>query len=276
MENNKQILFGDEAIERYNILKEKGLILYECIIGSHSYGLNIETSDIDEVFIYIEDIDNILADNCSIQLNITDDYKGYEIWRYLELLSKQNPVTIEYLFTNEKFVKFCHPLFKELLVNHGDEFLSKKVAFSFGAYAKTQICKAQGANKKFMNPMPGPRKSLLEFAYVPYNEGSITLEEYLEINDIPHNWIGLSAIDHMKYTYNLYIDPIYYKHLFLGIDKLYIKKFINEKWPDYKSIYNGPVDIDGVQPKLSSIPKGEKSEVIVQFNLDAFQKYCNE
>ena len=46
--------------------------------------------------------------------------------------------------------------------------------------------------------------------------------------------------------------------------------------PVYNSKYNGPVDVDGVQPKMSSVPKGEKSFGIVQFNLDGFQKYCDD
>ena len=255
--DDPRILSGEKAKERYELIKSKGLLLYECIVGSQSYGTNIATSDVDKKFIYIETLDNILNDNFSIQLNLTDDYVGYELGRYLELLGKQNPNIIELLHADEKFVEFCHPMFKEMIVAHKDEFLSNKVAFSFGSYAKTQIDKAQGTNKKFMNPMDGPRKSLYEFAWVPRKQGSISLKDWLEEGKINPKYIGLVAIDHMRYTYHVFYD---------GVNAL--------KGTD--SIYNGPVDIDGVQPKTSSIRIDEWPILIVQFNMDGFQKYCDD
>ena len=304
MANEEKILFDDNAQKRYDELKQKSLILFEVIRGSHSYGTNIESSDIDKAFIYIESLDNILSGNASIQLNLTKDYTGYELGRYIELLGKQNPNIIELLHADERFVEFCHPLFKELLIERRNSFLSNKVAFSFGQYAKTQIDKAQGTNKKFMNPMDGPRKSLLDFAWVAEGQGSISLAEWLSREFIPSNWVGLSSIDHMKYTYNLFVEPLFddirrislkeYNDLFFGRRnfwrKLFKMKFSEEEvevfldifhtklcqTDGYISKYNGPVDVDGVQPKLSSIPKGEKPAIQVQFNLDGFQKYCTD
>lgn len=304
-----RILFGSKAQERYDELKEKGLIIYECIVGSTSYGTNLPTSDIDKKFIYIETLDHLLDGNYSIQLNLTDDYVGYELGRYLELLGKQNPNIIELLHADEQFVELCHPLFKEIVVANKDRFLSKKVAFSFGQYAKTQIYKAQGTNKKFMNPMDGPRKSLLDFAWVPFGQGSISLAEWANKFDVPIGFIGLSAIDHMRYTYHVFIDPMYdsiiedaiketkknrpfWKNWFFvpandsdidffrqSIRRQYIFHNVEQHnsldW-GYKSKYNGPIDKDGVQPKLSSIPKGAKSRIIVHFNMDGFQKYCDD
>ena len=303
MANEEKILFDDNAQKRYDELKQKSLILFEVIRGSHSYGTNIESSDIDKAFIYIESLDNILSGNASIQLNLTKDYTGYELGRYIELLGKQNPNIIELLHADERFVEFCHPLFKELLIERRNSFLSTKVAFSFGQYAKTQIDKAQGTNKKFMNPMDGPRKSLLEFAWVPSGQGVKSLNQWLADNFIPTKWIGLVGIDHMKYTYHIFVDPAYmnalddarkkFKNKFffrrflmnknkklkitLKIAKNHIKtKAYDLMNPVYNSKYNGPVDVDGVQPKMSSVPKGEKSFGIVQFNLDGFQKYCDD
>lgn len=300
-----RILRGEAAIARYEMIKEKGLLLFECIVGSQSYGTNLPTSDVDKKFVYIESLENVLSDNYSIQLNITDDYVGYELGRYLELLGKQNPNIIELLHADEKFVEFCHPLFKEIVVANRDQFLSNKVAFSFGSYAKTQIDKAQGTNKKFMNPMDGPRKSLLEFAWLPMGQGSVSLMEWAKENVIPVEWIGLSAIDHMRYTYHMYVDSAYddtfestkkefnkerkwYRNL-LGLsystDELAqfksllhtnIGEYFGGNGMSYSSKYNGAVDIDGVQPKLSSIPKDAKPVNVVQFNMDGFQKYCDD
>lgn len=313
MNEEEKILKGEEAKSRYEQLKASGMILYECVVGSHSYGLNIETSDIDKKFIYIESLDNILTGKDSIQLSITKDYVGYEIGRYLDLLGKQNPNNMELLHTNEEFIEICHPLFKKLVLDQKNNFLSKKVAYSFGNYANTQINKAQGTNKKFMNPMDGPRKSLLEFAWVPYKQGSISLKEYIEMQCIPMEWIGLSSIDHMKYTFHLFVDPEYKriktqvkediknnssllkrilrfadnsdlrtsgftsqeKYDYLFKNRIYYKTSDLQN-PPYGSIFNGPIDKDGVQPKMSSIPKDMESETVVHFNMDGFQKYCKD
>lgn len=307
------------TIDRYSYeeLKKNNMIVFEAVVGSHSYGTNIETSDVDKFFIYIAYLDDILIDDYPKWVNVdgSDDHKGYELSKFIELTIKQAPNIIELLHADEQFVEFCHPMFKELVVNRRDLFLSNKVAFSFGSYAKTQIDKAQGTNKKFMNPMDGPRKSLLEFAWIPYKHGSMSLKQYMEEFYIPEGWIGLSGIDHMKYTYHMFIDPMYKKVMkecreyarkhrpfwkkFLMIDfsnkekEMYVANFkakvdsILEGFPggydlddlhivNFNSIFNGPVDIDGVQPKMSSIPKGLKSVTVVQFNLDGFQKYCDD
>ncbi len=300
-----RILIGEKAQRRYEELKSKGLIIYECIVGSTSYGTNLPTSDVDKKFIYIETLDHMLDGNYSLQLNLTDDYVGYELGRYLELLGKQNPNIIELLHADEKFVEHCHPLFKEIIVVNKDRFLSKKVAFSFGSYAKTQIDKAQGTNKKFMNPMDGPRKSLFDFAWIPFEQGSITLRQWLNENVIPIEWVGLSAIPHMRYTYHLFVDPVYdnvfdsskkefnkqrkwHKRLFdtaYSEDEIMtfksllhsnIGEYFGGNGMTYRSKYNGAIDKDGVQPKLSSIPKDAKPLKIVHFNMDGFQKYCDD
>lgn len=305
-QSDPRILESEMAMQRYEMLKEKGLIIFEAIVGSQSYGTNLPTSDIDKKFIYIESLDNILSGNASIQLNLTKDYIGYELGRYIELLGKQNPNIIELLHADERFVEYCHPLFKELLIEKRNSFLSNKVAFSFGQYAKKQIDKAQGTNKKFMNPMEGPRKSLLDFAWIPFGQGSILLRDWAIANLIPINWLGLAAIDHMRYTYHVFINPVYddcigfarkkfkkdyffselfgfYKKRNAELKKQYLKNELDvfkgdlgSPGTNYKGPYNGPIDSDGVQPKLSSIPKGEKSATIVHFNLDGFQKYCDD
>lgn len=314
-QSDPRILESDKAMERYEMLKAQGLIIFEAIVGSQSYGTNLPSSDIDKKFIYIESLDNIMTGNASIQINLTKDYTGYELGRYIELLGKQNPNIIELLHADERFVQYCHPLFKELLIDRRDSFLSNKVAYSFGNYAKTQIDKAQGTNKKFMNPMDGPRKSILEFAWLPSGIGSKSLKDWLNDNYIPEEWVGLSGIDHMKYTYHIFIDKMYtdildsarrkfdkkywFRRMFidrkkkfeitLGFVKDGVQNIFDQGGPmgmpdsnvkiahcGYTSKYNGPVDVDRVQPKLSSIPKGEKSWGVVQFNLDGFQKYCED
>jgi len=300
------IYTGLRASERYEQLKEKGLLLFECIVGSTSYGTNIATSDVDKKFIYIEALDNVLAGNASIQLNITDDYVGYELARYLELLRTQNPNIIELINGDEKHILYCHPLFRELVIANRDKFLTNKVAFSFGEYARAQIQKAQGTNKKFMNPMDGPRKSLLEFGWIPKDGGVQSVVDFLLERGVSEKNCGLVALDHIRYTYALYnvmgraeaeklltrefvkesgYNPIQLMFMETFMPKRY-EKILNRLW-DYwgKHIeqflyshnkYSGILSDDGVQVKLSSIPKGERPVAYVHFNMDGFQKYCED
>lgn len=259
MKENHQdpfILEGRGAYEKYKEVKEKGLLLFECIVGSTSYGTNLPTSDIDKKFIYLETLDNVLAGNCSKQINITDDYVGYELGRYLQLLGTQNPNIIELVHADEKFVEYCHPLFKDIIIKNRDKFLAKPVAFSFGEYARAQIKKAQGTNKKFMNPMDKERKTLLDFCWIGYGQGSKSLDQWLAEKGYGEWACGAVAIDHMKNCYHLFVSP-----------------------GDHQAgdlLYNGIIDKDGVQIKLSSVEKGLAPDVTFYCNQEGFSKYCKD
>ncbi len=301
-----QIYVGKPAVERYEEIKAAGLLLFECVVGSTAYGTNLPTSDIDKKFIYIETLDNILAGNATKQLNITDDYVGYELERYLELLRTQNPNIIELINTDEQHIEFCHPLFREIIIANRNEFLTNKVAFSFGEYARAQIKKAQGTNKKFMNPMEGPRKTLLEFGWIPYKGGVISLVDFLVKRGVSERNCGLVALDHIRYTYALYnktsrgmaereLTKRYIKESGYSVAQLKLieifmpkrhEKIINGLW-DYWSEnipkflyennkYAGILSDDGVQVRLSSIPKDEECVAYVHFNIDGWQKYCDD
>lgn len=280
MNNNEIILSGEAAQIKFNELKAAGLILYEIIVGSQSYGTNIASSDVDRKFVYADTLDNILSNNVITQLSITNDYTGFEISRYLELLRKQNPNIIEILHTDNQFVEFEHPYFKELIKTNKDKFLSKKIAFSFGAYAISQIGKAQGTNKKFMNPMEKERKTLLDFCWIAYDQGTKSLREYMKnflgINIITGgkyfpDWVwGCTALDHMKNCYNLYFDKNSAKAFIETDDELLHDVLYS------KRKYNGIIDKNGVQIKFSSVKKGKKPITTFYCNIEGFQKYCKD
>jgi predicted nucleotidyltransferase len=143
MHDNHSLLEDEEAIKKHKHLSENGLILFEAIVGSQSYGTALPTSDIDKKFIYIEPLENILSGNITTQINISKDYVGYEIARYMELLKTCNPNTIEITSTPEDCIVSVHPLFKKYFIDQREKFLTKQARFSFGNYAATQIKKAR-------------------------------------------------------------------------------------------------------------------------------------
>ena len=266
MEEN--IIKGSAALKMYEKVKAEGRLIYEVMVGSHSYGLNVATSDEDFKFIYIDSLEDILSDNSTTQINVTDDYVGYEIGRYLELLRKQNPNIIEILYTNDRFIKYCHPLFWENIIFNRESFISNKVAFSFGEYALTQIKKAQGTNKKFMNPMDKERKTLLDFCWVGEGQGSIPLKNV--IGNYPQWLFGCVAIDHMKNCYHLFSDTAAKMAYSCNEDET-VRDFIyiNRK-------YNGIEDKDGVQIKLSSTHKNDIPICLFYCNVEGYSKYCKD
>ena len=157
----------------YEFLKENGLILFETIVGSQAYGTNVETSDVDFKFVYILPIDYILGTGYVEQLNVTKDITGWEIKRFLELLGSNNPTVLELISSPDDCIQSKNPLF-DLIIQNKTNFITKQAKNSFGGYARQQIVKAKGLNKKQnWEKDKVTRKDVLDFVYVIEGEKSI-------------------------------------------------------------------------------------------------------
>lgn len=252
MTQSKKDFKSDE--DYYNYLKANGNILFEGIVGSTAYGTNIATSDEDKNFVYIQPLEDLLAGRIVQQLNIGgDDYVGYEISRYLELLQTANPNKLDYLNMPEDCIITMHPMFQEFVVNNKHLFITKKCRWSYGEYAAEQIRKARGLNKKISNPMPVEKKNVLDFCWVGHKQGSIGIVEYLDNeHGVTPEQCGLVAIEHMKNCY----------HVFYGQPGVY-KGIVQDKETS-KTV------------SLSSVPKGEKPICMMYHNLEGYSTYCRE
>ena len=127
----------------------KNLIL-KCVAGSHLYGLNTPSSDLDTRGIYLEDIDDVLNINGRQKNEIADgtqDEKYYSLGKFLKLAAECNPNIIELLWVPDKAILYRSPLYDEL-VSHRDWFMSKRARHTFTGYAYAQIQRAKGLNKK--------------------------------------------------------------------------------------------------------------------------------
>lgn len=237
---------------KYETLLANGQILFDCISGSQAYGTALPTSDVDRKFVYIASLEAVLSDSVEEQINVNKDFTGYEIGRYIDLVKSNNPNLLEFLAMPDDCVISIHPLFKKYVIDNAENFFSKRIRFSFGEYASSQIKKARGLNKKIVNPMPGPRKGLFDFCYVSKGQGSIPLKEYLKKKSMKVNLCGVAAIDHMKNCYHLF----YSRDLGKG--------------------YKGITDKDNVQIILTSIEKEAKPKCTFYCNREGFQHYCKE
>lgn len=247
-------------------LKKNDLIIFETIAGSHAYGTATETSDTDIRGIFMLSLDDLMGlDYVSQVSDETNDTTYYEVGRFIELLYTNNPNIIELLNSPEDCVTKKDPIF-DIILNERDKFLSKICKNTFGGYATQQIKKARGLNKKIVKQFEKERKGVLEFCYVPWEQGSIPVKEYLEHFGMQQKYCGLVSIPHMKNTYGVYYNKAQ------ELNELHGKSIPVEKF--YRGIVTDEKTSSDVC--LSDIPKGQKSAFTMHFNMEGFSVYCKE
>ena len=294
--------------------KYRGEILYEYIRGSHLYGTNVATSDEDRGGIYIMPDSTLLGLGFDYQNEIKDagnDKCIWELGRFLELALSSNPTVLEALFVPDDKVIYEHPVIKEIR-SHRDGFVTKKCFAPFGGYATQQIKKAQGQNKKIHWDMEKmTRKTVLDFCYTSYNQGSMNIQGWLKENNLDQRYCGLVNIPNRPNIYGLYYDwAAYFK--FENIDWYELipvgdgKSIISVKYPYNRFIrnfegrsngdealrilhrienkeffgYKGIVEPDEVSKsntvRLSSIPKGELPICEISYNSNGYASHCKK
>jgi len=274
----------------HEFLVENGLILFETIVGSQAYGTQTPTSDIDKKFVYILPMDYILGTGYVEQINVDKDYTGWEIRRFLELMGSNNPTVLELLNSPEDCIISKHPLF-DIILAHKDEFITKVCKDSFGGYARQQIKKAKGLNKKQnWEKDKVTRKDLLDFCYVLEGEKSIPWRKWNK-GKYDEKFIGAVNVPNARDVYALFYDNI--------AEMVHSEKYPEKQRESHKTIlrlankpmglgYKGLVKTDfeetngeinyGIsnQLRLSSIPKGQKSFATITYNKDGYTEHCKD
>lgn len=231
-------------------IRNHDCILFECISGSRAYGLDIASSDTDIKGVFVMPKEKFYGLNYVEQItHESNDVVFYELRRFFELLSKNNPNIIELLGTPEDSIVYRHPLF-DLDANM---FLSKLCRQTFANYAYSQIKKAKGLNKKINKPVDKERKDILHFCHVIRGNGSQPLIDWLQSYAYDQSRCGLAAINHMRDVYAVYYDPTSE----LG----------------YQGIMRGESSND---VSLSSIPKDAAPVGYLHFNKDGYSSYCKD
>lgn len=129
-------------------------VLYKIKSGSHLYGLNTPTSDMDYVGVYIEDsfedfidpfntkdeMDTSIKSKKENGKNDTDavDEKYFHIKKFIKLCADNNPNILEMLFAPEDCIEYVDPDFKSLILDHPEMFVNAKLIDRFIGYAKSQ------------------------------------------------------------------------------------------------------------------------------------------
>jgi predicted nucleotidyltransferase len=229
-------------------LKKSKSIIFECISGSRGYGLATPNSDTDIRGVFILPKEQFFSLEYVGQINNeTNDIVYYELKKFIELCSKNNPNILEMLNVPEECVLYKHPLFDEI---KKELFLSKLCQKTFANYAFTQIKKARGLNKKIMNPVEKERKSVEDFCIINTGKKNISLHQYLSKNNLKSEFCGLVKITNIKDCYNLFYSE------------------------NYK--YNGISRENANEVCLSSVGREEEPIALLYFNLDGYSTYCKK
>ena len=273
-----------------NLIESKSpgsIPLYLVIRGSHAYGTNLPTSDTDYSGVFVQNLDSILGMSYVEQINDDkNDIVIYELRRFLELLAKNNPTILELLNTPEDCIVYKHPLFYKILENK-DNFLTKICANSFGGYAKEQIGKAKGQNKKQnWEKDKVTRKEVLDFVYVIDGEKSIPWKIWNSDKGFEEKFIGVVNVPNARDIYSVFFDKVAYNCFSESIPEnvresaKYIRTESNLPMGfGYKGLVKtgeGKNMAESNQLRLSSIPKGETPICIITYNKDGYTQHCND
>ena len=270
----------------HEFLVENGLILFETIVGSQAYGTQTPTSDIDKKFVYILPQDYILGTGYVEQINVNKDYVGWEIRRFLELMASNNPTVLELLNSPEDCVVSKHPLF-DIIIKHKDDFITKVCKDSFGGYARQQIKKAKGLDKKQnWEKDKVTRKDVLDFVYVIEGEKSIPWKVWSEDYNYEEKFCGVVNVPNARDVYAVFYDRRAH-NCFSELEEPDTNERYKAMYKEQnKSVglgYKGLVKIgegansaESNQLRLSNIPKGEKPICNIIYNKDGYTMHCKD
>jgi len=278
--------------ELFNLIEQKSpgsKPLYLVIRGSHAYGTNVPTSDIDYAGVFIQSQDDILGNRYKEQINDDkNDIVIYEIRRFLELLESNNPTVLELLNTPEDCIIYKDPVF-DLVLENREKFITKICAKSFGGYAKQQISKAKGQDKKQnWEKDKVTRKDVLDFVYVIEGEKSIPWKVWNSDGerDFEEKFIGVVNVPNARDIYAVYYDGLARNMFSENVSESTRNTLIRFQKESGKPMgfgYKGLVKTgEGVnsaesnQLRLSSIPKGEEPICIITYNKDGYTQHCKD
>ncbi len=136
--------------------------------GSHAYGTNIETSDLDIKGVCVPTREFLLGFAFNFEQQEQQANKGhdcdkvvYSLQKFMKLASNCNPNIVEVLFSDDSDILRITPAGKMLRDNR-DLFISKKAKFTFSGYAHAQLKRIKGHRAWLLDP---PEKRPLRTDY---------------------------------------------------------------------------------------------------------------
>lgn len=120
-------------------------IMFLTLGGSHAYGTNVETSDVDIRGCAMNSASDIVGlSNFEQFINTETDTTVYSFNKLIGLLLNCNPNTIEMLGCKPEHYIYMTDAGREMIDNR-KMFLSKRALYSFGGYANQQLNRLENA-----------------------------------------------------------------------------------------------------------------------------------
>lgn len=253
MDNDINKMNDDEKqhyFQKQEYTEENKII--EVLAGSHAYGTNIATSDIDLRGVFIETQQNLILKppftqymdmikflfekNAQGEIVPTLlDKTHFELTKYITMLIDQNPNILEIIWADASDIQYLTDE-GQILIDNRDKFLTKGVKDTYIGYAQEQLKRIKGHSKWINNPQPTEQPQLIDFASVVWNatdkkeyNKTVPREGFFAYN-LGDNQFGLWSNDKMNHVEKDYswVDN-------RGVPRLYdsskIKELKDQKTP---------------------------------------------
>jgi predicted nucleotidyltransferase len=249
-------------------LKRTGWIIMDAVVGSQAFGLATETSDVDTRGVFVLPIEDRLSYNAIDQ--VADEKNNHVYWelkKFLQLLRDGNPSALELLNSPKRCILQGEEFFEMI---PKDVWITPACCKSFLEYAKSQLSRAYGLNKKIFNPQPEEPPKVLDYCYVVDGNLAVPFKEWVkkrpyECKDEP-KYYAIAAIDHVTDTYALYWENVPLDRCEIAADE--------HEWRWAYGVVSDEDKANDIQ--LSSIPKGIPQVGILFFNKNAYSHDCAE
>ena len=143
-------------------------LIFRCLTGSHLYGTNTPSSDIDErgVFIPDEKFFYGFLNRVEQYEDKNNDITYFEIRKFMSLAMDNNPSLIELLFIpKDKWLQNSVDWLQ--IYNNRNLFVSKKAKYTFSGYAHSQFNKIKLHRNWLLNP-PQKKPTREDFGLSPH------------------------------------------------------------------------------------------------------------
>ena len=264
---------------------EKGILLIKVAAGSQSFGLATETSDVDIHGVYILKWSERIKHDAPSQIADEKNNEVYwDITKFLTELNSANPQALEMLYAPRHCV-FVGQSILEILRKRFD-FLTMRCDKSFCEYARGQVDRAKGLNKKVFDPQPKDRPRFVDFIYVLDGNLATPLMEWVKANyrgkpEEVQRWFSIARIEHGDCIYAMYFQK---KPLSISIrefarkclSKVFkgVRQLPEHKWRWGYGVVRDIERSDDIQ--LNSIPKGLRPVAHIFVNRNDFARKCKK
>lgn len=249
-------------------LKRTGWIVLDAVVGSQAFGLATETSDVDTRGVFVLPIEDRLSYHAIDQ--VADEKNNHVYWelkKFLQLLRDGNPSALELLNSPRRCILQGED-FLELIPK--DIWITQACCKSFLEYARNQLSRAYGLNKKIFNPQPEEPPRVLDYCYVVDRNMAVPFKEWLKKRPYEfkneQKYYAIAAIDHVTDTYALYWENVPLDMCEIAADE--------HEWRWAYGVVSDEEKANDIQ--LSSIPKGIPQVGILFFNKNAYSHDCSE